>query len=136
MMQGDMRRRLYFAAVLLISFASVATATFVAMQKMKPTAKSTAQKSSTTAAGQKAPAPKGGANPAGAGPIRPVDPNRAPQKLVDEALYTNEDFFEVSASVARPYIVALERVNALEAQYPKDPRLRLHSAGLAERLGQ
>jgi cellulose synthase operon protein C len=130
-----MRRRIYFAAVILISFASMATATFLAMQKVKPGAKSTAQKSST-AAGQKASAQKGAASPTGVAPIRPLDPNRAPQKLVDEALYTNEDFFGVSASVARPYAVALERVSALEAQYPKDARLRLHSARLAERLGQ
>ncbi len=135
-----MRRRIYFAAVILISFASVALATFVVVQKAKPTAKSTAQKSPTTAAGQKASPPKGTANKNSAAsanaPIRPVDPNRAPQKLVDDALYTNEDFFGTSASVSRPYAVALERINTLELQFPKDARLRLHSAKLAERTGQ
>jgi predicted Zn-dependent protease len=137
MWKVDMRRRIYFAAVILISFASVAVATFVAVQKAKPTPKPTAQKSSTTPAGQKAGATKGAATPpATNAPIRPVDANRAPQNLVDEALYTNEDFFGVSASVARPYAVALERVNALEGQFPKDARLKLHSARLAERTGQ
>jgi predicted Zn-dependent protease len=125
--------------VILISFASVAVATYVVVQKAKPTAKSTTQKPST-AAGQKPAAQKGAANRNSAAsqnaPIRPVDMNRAPQKLVDDALYTNEDFFGVSASVARPYTIALERVNALEAQFPKDASLRLHSARLAERTGQ
>ena len=130
-----MRRQIYFAAVILISFASVAAATFVVVQKAKPTAKSTAQKSSTTAAGQKGAANRNSTTGANA-PIRPADPNRAPQKSVDDALYTNEDFFGVSASVARPYAIALERVNDLEAQFPKDARLRLHSAKLAERTGQ
>jgi hypothetical protein len=135
-----MRRRIYFAAVILISFASVAMATFVAIQKIKPTAKPTTQKSSTNTAGQKATAPTGAANRTGTtaanAPIRPADPNRAPQKLLDDALYTNEDFFGVNASVARPYVTALERVSALESQYPKDAKLRLHSARLAERTGQ
>src|SRR5687768_17534252 len=121
-----MRRRIYFAAVILISFASVAVATFVVVQKAKPTAKPTAQKTSTTAMGQKAATPRGAANRNSAAnpnaPIRPADTSRAPQKLVDDALYTNEEFFGASASVARPYAVALERINTLESQFPKDAR--------------
>src|SRR5438034_5777951 len=70
------------------------------------------------------------------GPLRPADPNRAPQNLVDDALYTNEEFFGTQSSVARPYSVASERVNALLGKYPKDARLHLYASRLAERLGQ
>src|SRR5215510_4652722 len=69
-------------------------------------------------------------------PIRPADPNRAPQAAVDQALYTNEEFFGTSASVARPYATALGLLETLLTQYPKDAQLRLHAARLAERLGQ
>src|SRR5262249_6554600 len=69
-------------------------------------------------------------------PIRPADPNRAPQAAVDEALYTNEEFFGTSASVAQPFATALGLLETLLTQYPKDPLLRLHAARLAERLGQ
>src|SRR5262249_50527590 len=69
-------------------------------------------------------------------PIRPADPNRAPQAAVDEALYTNEEFFGTSASVARPFATALGLLETLLTRYPKDPQLRLHAARLAERLGQ
>ena len=70
------------------------------------------------------------------GALRPSDPNRAPQTAVDDALFTTEDFFGVSALVARPYSAALERVGALATQYPKDARLHLHAARLSEKLGQ
>lgn len=127
-----MRRRIYLAAILLIAVASVAVATLVAVQKTKPATKSTQQKSAGTQ--------KGAAGAKGAGtaqsPIRAADPNRAPQAQVDDALFTNEDFFGVSASVARPYGAALERISSLESQFPKDARLRLQAARLAERLGQ
>jgi predicted Zn-dependent protease len=69
-------------------------------------------------------------------PIRPADPNRAPQAAVDEALFTNEEFFGTSASVARPYATALSSLDMLLAKYPKDTLLRLHAARLSERLGQ
>src|SRR5262245_9770552 len=131
-----MRRRIYLAAIVLLSFASVSVATFVAIQKTKPTTKAGQKSSEKTTQGART---KGGAqskNAAPATPIRPVDPNRAPQSSVDDALFTNEDFFGTSASVARPYGVALERIGSLETQYPKDARLRLHSARLAEHLGQ
>lgn len=70
------------------------------------------------------------------GPIRSADPNRAPQNLVDEALYTNEEFFGSQTSVARPYSAALEKINALAARYPKDARLRLNAARLSEKLSE
>jgi Tfp pilus assembly protein PilF len=69
-------------------------------------------------------------------PVRPADPNRAPQNLVDEALYTNEEFFGSQSSVARPYAVAFEGVSALLTKYPKDARLHLEASRLADRLGQ
>ena len=71
-----------------------------------------------------------------AGPTRTADPNRAPQAAVDDALFTNEEFFGSQTSVARPYSLALERVTALLTKYSKDARLHLHAARLAERLGQ
>src|ERR1044072_6756842 len=135
-----MRRRIYLTAILLISIASMAVATLVAVQKANPAAKSAGQKSATGTALKGATGQKGTVSPKGTAtaptPIRAADPSRAPQPQVDDALFTNEDFFGVSASVARPYTVALERVSAREAQYPKDARLRLHAARLAERLGQ
>ncbi len=131
-----MRRRIYLAAVLLLSFTSVSVATFVAIQKTKPTTKAGQKSSDKTAKGAPAKGSAQSKTAAPATPIRPVDPNRAPQASVDDALFTNEDFFGTSASVARPYAVALERIGTLETQYPKDARLRLHSARLAEHLGQ
>ncbi|MFY9571933.1 MAG: tetratricopeptide repeat protein, partial [Blastocatellia bacterium] len=68
------------------------------------------------------------------GPVRPGDPSRAPQKLVDEALYSNEEFFGAQASVARPYSVAADRVSTLLGKYPKDARLHLYAARLSEKL--
>lgn len=130
-----MRRRIYLAAVVVLALASVAVATFVAVQRTRPQA---GQRATTT---QKGATPKSAAAQSGTpataqSPIRPADPNRAPQNLVDEALYTNEEFFGTQASVARPYAAALERVSALETQYPKDARLKLSASRLAERLGQ
>jgi predicted Zn-dependent protease len=93
----------------------------------------------------KAPSGKAGIRTSGAStrrsgpaqkPIRPPDPNRAPQAAVDEALFTNEDFFGSNASVARPYALALASLDTLLTKYPKDPQLRLHAARLSERLGQ
>ncbi|MEW6126577.1 MAG: hypothetical protein AB1757_06015 [Acidobacteriota bacterium] len=130
-----MRRRIYLAAILLIAVTSVAVATLVAVQKAKPKSTGTSSTAAQKNAAQKGATPAKGAATAQA-PIRPADPNRAPQAQVDEALFTNEDFFGVNASVARPYAVALERVGTLATQYPKDARLRLYSARLAERLGQ
>src|SRR6202022_3917329 len=69
-------------------------------------------------------------------PIRPPDPNRAPQAAFDDALFVNQEFFGASSSVARPYAVAIGRIDTLLAQYPKDPQLHLHAARLAERLSQ
>jgi predicted Zn-dependent protease len=69
-------------------------------------------------------------------PIRPADPNLAPQPSVDDALYVNQEFFGSTASVARPYADALARVNTLIEKYPKDARLHLQASRLAERVGE
>ena len=127
-----MRKRFYSIIAVVAALASIGAATFIAAQK------SASQRS--RAAGSRASARRRGATqrnkPTSAGPIRPADPNRAPQNLVDDALYTNEEFFGTQTSVARPYSVALERVDALLTRYPKDARLHVDSAQLADRLGQ
>jgi predicted Zn-dependent protease len=122
-----MRKRIFSIAAIALSMASIAVATYVAAQK-SPT-KPSAQK--TPAGAQR----RTGQTATGA-PLRAADPNRAPQPLVDDALFSNEEFFGSQSSVARPYSVALERIGALITRYPKDARLRLHSARLSERLGQ
>jgi predicted Zn-dependent protease len=127
-----MRKRIYSTIAIVLSLASICVATFVAAQKTRRTA----QKAST---GKRAAKRRAGTNrtaTAQAGPVRAADPNRAPQNLVDDALYTNEEFFGAQASVARPYSVAFERVSTLAAKYPKDARLHLQAARLADRLGQ
>src|SRR5688572_5836736 len=123
----DMRKRVFSSAIILVSLASVAAGTYLAAQRAKTTPQRQGAQSRRTA--QRTPAAQTGA-------LRPADPNRAPQTVVDDALFTNEDFFGVSALVARPYSVALERVSALATQYPKDARLHLHAARLSEKLGQ
>src|SRR5215510_6963872 len=129
-----MRKRLYSSVVILFSLASIVAVTFVVAQKtasQRASQRSASQASSRrqTAARQRRTTPQ-------AGPIRAPDPNRAPQNLVDDALFTNEEFFGSQSSVARPYSVAFERVGALLTKYPKDARLHLHAARLSERLGQ
>jgi predicted Zn-dependent protease len=69
-------------------------------------------------------------------PIRAADPNRAPQNLVDDALYVTDEFFGANAVVARPYSDALARLSTVIQKYPKDARLRPRAAWLAESLGQ
>jgi tetratricopeptide (TPR) repeat protein len=127
-----MRKRILSSVVIVFSLASITVATYVGLQKAK--AKTQVQK---TAAGQAAKTTPANRNaPASAAPLRPADPNRAPQVAVDDALYTNEEFFGTQSVVARPYAVALERVSSLLGQYPKDARLHMHAARLSERLGQ
>ncbi|MEN3336044.1 MAG: hypothetical protein V7641_5409, partial [Blastocatellia bacterium] len=130
-----MRKRIFSTIVIVLSVASIAVATFVAQRAAQRAKTST----SSATGGQAATKGKATANrnqSAAQVPLRQPDPNRAPQTAVDEALYTNEEFFGTQASVARPYAVALERVGGLLAQYPKDARLHLHAARLSERLGQ
>src|SRR5512138_973484 len=130
-----MRKRIFSALVIVFSLASIAVATFVA-QRAAQRAKSptpTATGKQTTAKG-KPPANRNAA--ATSTPMRQADPNRAAQPAVDDALYTSEEFFGTQAFVARPYTVALERVDALLSQYPKDARLHLHAARLSERLSR
>lgn len=126
-----MTKRIYLTILISLSVGSVTLATFVAQRaarKGKAPVR-TAQTRRKAAAKQRAAS-------AQTSPVRAADPNRAPQNLVDDALYTNEEFFGAQASVARPYAVAFERVNALSGKYPKDARLHLQAARLADRLGQ
>jgi len=129
-----MRRKTYSTIAIVLSVASICLATLIVAQKTKR--RSAAQKAP---ASQRASKRRAGVNrtlAATAGRIRPVDSNRAPQNLVDEALYTNEEFFGSQASVARPYSNALERVTALIGKYPKDARLHLTAARLSDKLSQ
>ncbi|HVG18245.1 MAG TPA: hypothetical protein VNI02_04270, partial [Blastocatellia bacterium] len=133
-----MHRRIYSTIIILLSLASVVGATLIGLQRAaSQKSNAAAQKSGAARADsmQRPAAARRNANVAAA-PLRAADPNRAPQPAVEDALYTDEEFFGVRASVARPYAVALERVTTLLAQYPKDSRLRLHAAKLSERLGQ
>ncbi|HSE38099.1 MAG TPA: hypothetical protein VLG74_12420, partial [Blastocatellia bacterium] len=122
-----MARKIYLAVLISLSIGSMTLATFVAQRaarKSKAPVRSAQTRSKPRPAVVKA------------GPVRPPDPNRAPQNLVDDALYTNEEFFGSQASVARPYSVALDRVTTLLNKYPKDARLHLYASRLGERLGQ
>ena len=123
-----MSKKVYLVLLISLSIGSITFATFVAQRA--------ARKSKTPVRGaqsRRTPPRPAAVKP---GPVRPADPNRAPQNLVDDALYTNEEFFGAQASVARPYPVALDRLTALAGRYPKDARLRLYAARLAERLSQ
>jgi hypothetical protein len=133
-----MQKRVYKAVVIALAVTSIASATFFAAQKAPSHRRATAQKKAEGQAGarQRTARANRNARAAALGPTRPADPNRAPQAAVDDALFTNEEFFGSQASVARPYSIALDRVGALLAKYPKDSRLHLHAARLAERLGQ
>src|SRR5436305_9002728 len=130
-----MRKRIYSAIVIVLSVASIAVATLVA-QRAAQRAKTSTPSAAGGQAATKGKTPANRNASAAQVPLRQPDPNRAPQAAVDEALYTNEEFFGTQASVARPYAVALERVGALLVQYPKDSRLHLHATRLSERLGQ
>jgi len=130
-----MQRRFFSKIIILAAVAAIGVAGFVIAQR-------TASERRKAAPGQAGPRPPAARtartqrNSAAQAPIRPADPNRAPQAAVDEALYTNEEFFGTSASVAQPFATALGLLETLLTQYPKDPLLRLHAARLAERLGQ
>src|SRR5262249_604703 len=131
----DMQRRFYSKIIILAAVAAIGVAGFVIAQRTA----SERRKAAPGQAGPRTPAARTARtqrNSAALAPIRPADPNRAPQAAVDEALHTNEEFFGASASVARPFATALGLLEALLTQYPKDAQLRLHAARLAERLGQ
>src|SRR5260370_20345335 len=117
-------------AIACIAIAALVIAQRAGSQRRKPAA---GQAGSNTNSARTARAER---NALAQTPIRLADPNRAPQAAVDEALFTNEEFFGASTSVARPYAVALGLLETLLKQYPKDAQLRLHAARLAERLGQ
>ncbi|HUK91839.1 MAG TPA: tetratricopeptide repeat protein, partial [Blastocatellia bacterium] len=117
------KRRIYpvIAAAAVISIAAVVI--------------SQVRRQSTGASGQKSGAARR-AHATATTPVRPADPNLAPQPLVDDALYVSQDFFGSTSSVARPYSDSLSRVNSLLEKYPKDPRLHLDASRLSERLGE
>jgi len=122
-----MTKKIYIAVLISLSIGSIAFATFVAQRaarKSRPPVRSAQARRQPRTAVVKP------------GPVRTPDPNRAPQNLVDDALYTNEEFMGSQASVARPYSVAFQRMSALATRYPKDARLHLLESRLAERLGQ
>jgi predicted Zn-dependent protease len=129
-----MRKRVYSVAVLALAFGAISVATYFAAQKAG-TRKTSAARQSRRAASNRRSRTRRAAGREGLR-IRAADPNRAPQKLVDQALYTNEDFFGANASVARPFSDGLARISALIDKYPKDSRLRLEASRLAEFLGQ
>src|SRR5438552_1040346 len=122
-----MAKEVYLAILISLSVGSITLATLVA-QRAARKGKAPARAAQVRRKPRPAVAPLG--------PVRPPDPNRAPQNLVDDALYTNEEFFGTQSSVARPYSVAFERVGALLVRYPKDARLHLYAARLADRLSQ
>jgi len=128
-----MQKRFYSRIIILAAIAAIGVAGFVIAQR-------TSSQSRKPATGRVSPGTTGTRssrsrrNSPAQTPIRPADPNRAPQAAIDEALYTNEEFFGTSASVARPFATALGLLETLLTQYPKDAQLRLHAARLAERL--
>src|SRR5215469_13105084 len=134
-LRRDMQKRFYSRIIILAAIAAIGVAGFVIAQR-------TSSQSRKPATGRVSPGTTGTRssrsrrNSPAQTPIRPADPNRAPQAAIDEALYTNEEFFGTSASVARPFATALGLLETLLTQYPKDAQLRLHAARLAERLGQ
>ena len=127
-----MAKRIFLAVIIFLSIGSITFATLVA-QRAARKGKASARSAQDPRKSQRKPRAAAGAQQ---GPVRPPDPNRAPQNLVDDALYTNEEFFGTQSSVARPYSVAFERVGALLVRYPKDARLHLYAARLADRLSQ
>lgn len=67
---------------------------------------------------------------------RETDPNRAPQALVDQALFAEQLFFNEKVAIPRPYLEALTAIDSLVGRFPQDPGLRLHGARLNEKLGR
>lgn len=126
-MVRGMAKKIYLAILIMLSIGAMVGATLVAQRATRKT-KAPARRAQLRRQPGNAVAPSG--------PVRSPDPNRAPQNLVDDALYVNEEFFGSQSSVARPYAMALERVGALLDKYPKDARLHLYASRLGERLGQ
>ena len=126
-MAKSMAKKIYTAILIALAICSITLATIVAQRAARkskaPVRKAQVRRKQVPAVVK-------------AGPVRPPDPNRAPQNLIDDALYSNEEFFGSQASVARPYSVAFERVSTLIGKYPKDARLHLYASRLGERLGQ
>jgi tetratricopeptide (TPR) repeat protein len=111
-----MRKWTPIIVAIIFSVGCFAAAALLAPQKAGPRQRGSAQKKPASA--------------------RPAQAARASQAELDEALYMAQDFFGSRAFLERPYSQALDRVSALIARYPGDPRLRLHAARLLERLGR
>ena len=122
-----MARKIYLAILISLAISSMVLATLVA-QRSARNAKPQPRRAQTRRPTRQAAAPTG--------PVRAIDPNRAPQNLVDDALYTNEEFFGSQTSVLRPYSVAADRLKQLIVKYPKDARLHLYASRLDEKLGR
>src|SRR5262245_56338315 len=120
-------RKLDLAILISLSISSIVLATLVA-QRSARNAKAPPRRTQTRRPARQTVAPTG--------PVRPIDPNRALQNLVDDALYTNEEFFGTQASLPRPYSIAAEQLKQLAVKYPKDARLHLYASRLDERLGR
>ena len=128
-----MRRRIYTTLVILLSVASIAVATFVAAQnqatqKAKPAAQKRKPSPQAANANRRAATPQRNAN--SAAPVRAADLNRAPQPAVMMPLY-QRNIFGVSASVARPYSIALGNILRSRRNIER-PRLHLHAARLSK----
>src|SRR5262249_38012413 len=120
------------AAVIAIAATSIVAASYIAAQKTSPQRRGAAARGSSSRTRNARARARTEASPA---PFRAKDPNRAPQKLVDDALYTTEDFFGSPTQVARPYRDALAHISSVINQYPKDQILRYRASILAEYLG-
>lgn len=116
-----MRKRVYLIVAISMAIASLVVGFFALAQIART---------------QRARVARTGQRGAPGAPLRAPDPNRAPGSAVDDALYLDEEFFGEKASIERPYRDAFERISTLAERYPKDARVRLHAARLAERLGQ
>jgi len=128
-----MKTRTIQICAICLAVGSIGLATFVAGQKART------RKASGQASTRRAASTRNRVRSTAAGlttPVRRPDPNRAPRTVVDEALYTNEEFFGATTSIARPYSDALTRLTPVIEKYPRDPQLRLRAAALAESLSQ
>ena len=106
-----MRKRIFPSLMIVLASVTIAAATFVAQRAAQRAKSSTPTATKGQAAKGRTPANRN--TGAAQTPVRQPDPNRAPQPAVDDALYTSEEFFGTEAFVARPYSVAIDRVNAL-----------------------
>ena len=126
----------YFAAVIVLSFASIAVATFVGLQKAKAKTKSRLKRllHGQTAKHDR----RGNRNSACCGNAPLDQPTRTARRKPALTMRSTptKSSSATQCLVARPYAVALERVSSCSASTRKMRGCRLHAARLAERLGQ